>query len=89
MCVQVRFELTQAVDAERYAADGGGGDAQAGAARRTRLLQAALAEAPSGRCHLPQAAALLWLLVAGKLDSVAPEALWVRPPTPPYFSEVC
>lgn len=77
--MQVRFELTQAVDAQRYAADGGAGGAAGGAARRTRLLEAALAEAPSGRCSLPEAAALLWLLLSGKLDAIQPEALWVRP----------
>lgn len=88
VCAQVRLELTQAVDAQRYAADGGGGGAQGGAARRTRLLEAALAEGPSGRCHLPEAAALLWLLVGGKLDSIAPQALWVRPPPPPLFEFV-
>lgn len=75
--MQVRFELTQAEDARRYSADGGAASVPA----RSRLLEAALTEARSGCCSLAEAATLLWLLVSGKLDSVAPEGLWVRAST--------
>eukprot|EP00892_Ulva_mutabilis_P004027 jgi/Ulvmu1/1997/UM012_0159.1 len=73
---KVRLELTQAEDARRYAADGGASAACTSAARRPELLAAALSEGRAGRCSLPEAAALLWLLVRGNLDAIAPENLW-------------
>lgn len=75
--VQVRFELTQALDADRYSTTTADAVQQSCRAR-CRLLEAALASPHARNLSVGETASLVWLLLQGHLDSVASEKLWVR-----------
>lgn len=81
LLVQVRFLLTQAVDAQRYSpttADA----VQQSCMARCRLLEAALASPRGRQLGVGETASLMWLLLQGHLDAVGPSRLWVRPHRP-------
>jgi hypothetical protein len=75
--MQVRFELTQAADAQKFSTTATDTIQQACMAR-CKLLEAALV-APHGRkLSIGETASLMWLMLHGHLDSISCDKLWVR-----------